>query len=110
MLRKSANRRGINLNTNVIENLKLMLFFLKESHIGFNMNLFVYIKPTKVYRSNSCHAGLGRYGSNDFAWRFYIPLWLNFRASYNMLEHLATVITPWIDIIAKILVPGEYSL
>ena len=28
----------------------------------------------------------------------------------NMLEHLATVITPWIDIIAKILGPGDCSL
>ena len=48
MLRKSANRRGINLNTNVIEDLELM-FFLEEAHIGVNMKLLVYRKPTKVY-------------------------------------------------------------
>ena len=51
-LRKEANRRRIKLNTNVIEELKLMLFFLEEAHIGVDMNLWVYRKPTKVYRSD----------------------------------------------------------
>ena len=110
LLRKSAKRRRINLNTNVIEDLKLMLLFLEEAHIGVDMNLLVYRKPTKVYRSDSCPAGLGGYSSDGFAWRFYIPLWLKFRASNNLLEHLATVITPWIDIIAKRLGPGDCSL
>ena len=41
---------------------------------------------------------------------FYIPLWLKFRASNNLLENLATVITTWIDIIAKRLGPGDCSL
>ena len=67
MLRKSANRRKVNLNTNVIEDLKLMLFFLEEAHIGVDMNLLVYRKPTKVYKSDSCPAGLGGYSSNGFA-------------------------------------------
>ena len=39
LLRKAANKRGINLNTNVIKNLKLMLFFLEGAHIGVDMNL-----------------------------------------------------------------------
>ena len=78
MLRKSVNRKRINMNTNVIEDLKLMFFFLEEAHIGVDMNLLVYINPTKVYISYSCSAGLGGYSSNGFAWIFYIPLWLNF--------------------------------
>ena len=53
LLRKSANRRRINLNTNVIEDLRLLLFSLEEAHIGIDMNLLVYRKPTKVYRSYS---------------------------------------------------------
>ena len=77
MLRKSANRRRINLKTNVIEDLKLMLFSLEEAHIGVNMNPLIYRKK-EVYRSDSCPAGLGGYSSNGFAWRFYIPLWLKF--------------------------------
>ena len=74
------------------------------------MNPLVYRKPTKVYRSNSCPAGLGGYSSDGFSWRFYIPLWLKFRTSNKLLDHLATVITPWINIIAKRLVPGDCSL
>ena len=42
LLRKSANRRRINLNTTVIKDLKLMLFFLEEAYIGVDMNLLVY--------------------------------------------------------------------
>ena len=67
LIRKSANRRRINLNTNVIEDLKLMLFFLEETHIGVDMNLLVCRKPTKVCRSNSCPAGLVGYSSDGFA-------------------------------------------
>ena len=110
LLRKSANRIRINLNTNVIKDLKLMLFFLEEAHIGVVMNLLVYRKPTKVYISDSFPAGLAEYSSDGFAWIFYIPLWLKFRASNNLLENLATVITPWIDIISKILGPEDCSL
>ena len=110
LLRKSANRKRINLNTNVIEDLRLMLFFLEEAHIGVDVNLLVYRKPTKVYGADSCPAGVGRYSSDGFAWRFYIPSWLKFRASNNLLDRLATVTTPWINIIAKILGHGDCSL
>ena len=74
------------------------------------MNFLVYIKPTKVFRSYPYPAGLGGYISNGFTWIFYIPLCLNFLASNNMLEHLATMITPWIDNIAKRLGHGDCSL
>ena len=87
-----------------------MLFFLEEAHIEIDMNLLVYRKPAKVYRSDSCSTGLGGYSRDGFAWRFYIPLWLKFRASNNLLDHLATVITPWINIIAKRLSPRDFSL
>ena len=110
LLRKSKTCLWIYLNTNVIEDLKLKFFLLWEAHIGVDMNLLVYIKPTKVYISDSCPAGLGEYSSDGFAWRFYIPLWLKFRASNNLLEYLAKVITPWINIIDKRLGPGYCSL
>ena len=110
LLRKSANRRRMNLNTNVIEDLKLMLFFLEEAHIGVDMKLLVYRKPKKVLTSYSYPEGLGGYSSDVFAWIFYIPLWLKFRASNNLLKHLATVITPWINIITKRLGPRDFSL
>ena len=58
------------------------------------MNLLVFRKPTKVYRSDSCPAGMGGYSSNGFAWRWYVPEHLKFRASNNLLEHLASIVTP----------------
>jgi len=64
------------------------------------MNLLVFRKPTHVYRSDSCPHGLGGYSHMGFAWRFYLPEELRFRASNNLLEHLASIITVWIDIIA----------
>jgi hypothetical protein len=44
------------------------------------------------------------------AWRFQIPDDLLFRASNNLLEFLAAIITPWIDIIYGRLNPGDCAL
>ena len=74
------------------------------------MNLLVYRKPTKVYRSDSCPAGLGGYSSDGYAWRWYIPEWLRYRASNNLLEHIGGIITPWVDILAGRLSPGDCCL
>ena len=109
-LRRSKNRRSFKLNLSVIEDLKLMLFFLNEASKGIDMNLLVYRKPTKVYRSDSCPAGLGGYSSDGYAWRWYIPEWLRYRASNNLLEHIGGIITPWVDILAGRLSPGDCCL
>ena len=37
-------------------------------------------------------------------------IWLKFLYKKNLLDHLATVITTWIDIIVKRLGPGDCSL
>ena len=63
------------------------------------MNLLAFRLPDRVYYSNSCPAGLGRYGDQGHAWRFKVPEDLQFQASNNLLEFLAATITPWIDII-----------
>ena len=62
----------------VIEDLKLVLLVLDKAARGIDVNLLVYKKPTKIYRSDSYPAGLGGYSSDGFAWRFYIPLELMF--------------------------------
>ena len=54
--------------------------------------------------------GHGGYSHKGWAWRFYLPPHLQFRASNNLLEHIASIITPWIDILAKRLLPGDCSL
>ena len=74
------------------------------------MNMIVYRRPTRVYQSDSCPAGLGGYSDQGYAWRFYIPKELQGRASNNLLEHIASVISVWIDIHNGRLKQGDCSL
>ena len=76
-----------------------MLFFLEEASKGIDLNQIAFRMPDFVYRSDSCSKGLGGYSHLGKAWRFYIPKCLQFRASNNLLEHIASIITPWIDIL-----------
>ena len=73
LLRRSHNRRSIKLTDPTRKDLELMLFFLEKAKDGIDMNLLVFRKPTKVYRSDSCPADMGGYNSDGFAWRWYIP-------------------------------------
>jgi hypothetical protein len=57
-----------------------------------------------------CPAGLRGYSNKGFAWRYYLPQYLKFRASNSLLEHIAAIITPWVDIIAGRLTPGDCAL
>jgi hypothetical protein len=43
-------------------------------------------------------------------WCFKLPNDLQFRALNNLLEFLAAIITPWIDIIKGWLNPGDCAL
>ena len=98
------------INHMTTSDVHLMLYLIKKIHKGINMNQIAFRKPTHVYRSDSCPAGLGGYSHEGFAWRFKIPINLQFWASNNLLEHLAAVITPWVDIIAKRLQEGDCAL
>ncbi len=107
---RAKNRRHINIDEACIEDLRLMLFFLERAHEGVSLNLIAFRKPSHVYRSDSCPAGLGGYSHEGWAWRFYIPLELQFRASNNLLEHIACIVTVWIDIICGRLKKGDCCL
>ena len=107
---KQRNRHRIQIPTICIDDLKLMLLFLKRAKQGIDMNLITYPRPTHVYISDACPAGMGGYGHNGFAWRFYLPQDLLFRASNNLLEHMASIITPWVDILASRLSKGDCAL
>ncbi len=74
------------------------------------MNQIAYRKPTHVYRSDACPVGMGGYSHKRFAWQFYLPEDLKFRASNNLLEHMAGIISPWVDILAGHLNDGDCSL
>jgi hypothetical protein len=63
------------------------------------MNQISYRRPTHSYRADACPFGLGGYSSRGRAWRWEVPSHLRYRATLNMLEHLCSIIGPWIDLI-----------
>jgi hypothetical protein len=77
---------------------------------GISMNLLAYCLPDRVYRSDSCPHGMGGYIDQGYAWRYYLPEELLYRASNNLLEHIASIITVWIDILANRINRGECIL
>ena len=107
---RRSNHRRIYIPPICVDDLKLMQTFLDRARQGIDMNLITYRKPTHVYRSDSCPAGVGGYIHQGFAWRYYLPDNLLFRASNNLLKHMAAVITPWVDIIAGRLSKGDCAL
>ena len=107
---RRSNLRHVHFTQTCIDDLNLMQSFLDRARRGIDMNLITYRKPTHVYRSDSCPAGIGGYNHQGFAWRYYFPEDLLFRASNNLLEHIAAVITPWVDIIAGRISKGDCAL
>jgi hypothetical protein len=105
LMHKAKNRRTIKLNDESIEDLKFHLTLLENAHTGISMNLITYRQIDRGYRSDACPAGLGGYSNLGRAWRWYIPKHLQFRATLNMLEHVGSIIGPWIDIIENNLPP-----
>jgi hypothetical protein len=55
-------------------------------------------------------AGLGGYSNSGFAWHWYLPPLLLFQASNNLLEHLAAIIMPWVNITRGCLKSGDCAL
>jgi hypothetical protein len=87
-----------------------MTNFLEHGSKGISMNQIAYRKPTHVYRSDACPAGMGGYSHKGFTGQFYLPDNLKFRASNNLLEHMAGIISPWVDILVGRLNDGDCSL
>ncbi len=83
---------------------------LKRCRDGINMNTIAYHCPTHAYQSDLCPARLGGYSNEGFGWRCYLPQYLKFRASNNLLKHIAVIIAPWVDIIAGRLTRGNCAL
>jgi hypothetical protein len=107
----SRNKRWpTKLNAECREDLRLMLQVLAKAHEGIDMNIVAFRRPTHIYRADSCPHGLGGYSNEGYAWRFKLPNELLFRASNNFLEFLASIITPWVDLIAKRLNAGDCAL
>ncbi len=83
---------------------------LEQCRDGIDMNTIAYRRPTHAYQSDSCPARLGGYSNEGFVWRCYLPQYLKFRASNNLLDHIAAIIAPWVDIIAGRLTCGDCTL
>ncbi len=88
------------INGEQVKDLQMMLEFLKIANRGISLNIIAFRRPTHIYRSDSCPAGLGGYSHKGWAWQYYLPADQKFKASNNLLEHLAAVISPWVDILA----------
>jgi hypothetical protein len=87
-----------------------MLQTIEKAYDGIDINIVTFRRPTHVYHSDSSPYGLGGYSNEGYAWRFKLPNELLFRASNNFLEFLASIITPWVDLIAKRLKAGDCAL
>jgi hypothetical protein len=94
-LHTTAKRRcSIKINYECLKDLEMFLIFLKIANDGISLNSIAFRRPTHIYMSDSCPAGLGGYSDSGWAWRWYLLKNLLFRASNNLLEHLAAVISP----------------
>ena len=83
---------------------------LNKAREGVDMNLLAFRSPDHVYYLDLCPAGLGGYSNQGRAWRFKVPDEHLFKASNNLFEFLAAVISPWIDVIKGRLVAGDCTL
>ena len=92
-----------------IDDLSLMLTFLENTHNRISMNVLAYQCPMQY--TNPTHAQLGLVVSaSGFAWRYYLPPHLLYRTSNNLLKHIAAIIMPWIDILARCLNTKDSAL
>ncbi len=87
-----------------------MTGILTKAHKGVDMNLLAFRAPDRVYHSDSGPAGLGGYSNQGHAWRFQIPANLQCWGTDNLLEYLAAIITPWIDLLNGRLKSGDCTL
>jgi hypothetical protein len=91
---KKWKKASIYLKPWEIEDLKLWKFFLTHlSTKGVSFNNVCFTKPSHITYSDACEWGLGGYTMNGTAWRFEIPEHLRLRASINLLEFMAAIIT-----------------
>ena len=106
----ASKRRSVKLSLVHKEDLTLLQKYLQKTHTGININMITFRQPTHAFFSDACPAGMGGYNDHGKAWRWAIPSHLQRRANINMLEHVASVIGPWIDILSDDLPPHSCSI
>ena len=111
-LLKHAKKRksAIPLPPPVQEDLKLMQKVIVRAQNGIDMNNLAYRMPNIVYRNDSCPFGLGGYDVRASGWRWIIPPELRFRATNNLLEHLANIVSIKLGLIDGSIKKGDCVL
>lgn len=111
LFEKAKRRRhAVTVTNDCLADCRLLQLYIRRAHDGISMNSLIYQRPSVVYISDSCPHGLGGYNSEGRAWRWYIPCELLYRATNNLLEHIASIITVWTDIIENKLRPEDCIL
>ena len=75
--------------------------FLEKVRDGVSMNLVAHRLLTHLYVSDACLHGMGGFSHPGRAWQWYLLEKLRFHISINLLEHMASIIDQWIDIIEE---------
>ena len=77
-----------------INDLKLWHHHIEHVHnVGVSINNICLSKPSATTYSDACEWGLGGFTTQGNAWRFQLPPDLHHRASINLLEFMAAIIT-----------------
>jgi hypothetical protein len=87
------------LSKRVLEDLRLALEILTVAHKGVSMNLLTFRLPQVGYFVDAADHGLGGWNSWGSYWFIEFPDHLLGRAHINLLEFIAALVGPWIDII-----------
>jgi hypothetical protein len=77
-----------------LKDLELWIFFLSHlTHQGVSINNICLTTPSAIVYSDACEWGIGGYTTHGHAWRFLLPKAAQGRASINLLEFLAAIVT-----------------
>ena len=77
-----------------IEDLHLWNFILVHlADTGVSINNVCFVRPSAITYSDACTWGLGGLTMQGHAWQYIIPIYLRGRASINVLEFLAAIVT-----------------
>ncbi len=74
------------------------------------MTLISFWRPTHIYQMDSCPYGLRGNSHKGFAWSLELQEQHHFLTFNNLLKFIASINTPWIDMISKCLQPGDCIL
>jgi hypothetical protein len=77
-----------------LKDLELWVFFIHHlTTTGISINNICLTAPSAITYSDACEWGIGGYTTHGNAWRYLLPPHLHNRASINLLEFIAAIVT-----------------